>query len=291
MLRFSTAKRLNNQPAPPHFPYAGETVAMIKTIRFILAMTLAFILLACASSPYVQTQNRKEAESYRNLGDAYFRQGDYTQALRAYLQAQERFEPDATLHYSLGRVYIEKESYELAIQNLKRAIELNPDMAPAQDQLAVAYIKLGQLDLAEATLKQMLESPSFAIYLNPQYPKYLLGWVYYLKKQYDRAEPYFLEVDKYYGDGITKKPLYVQNLRALGLLKTATGKPYEAINYFKQVQAHAPEWPELYLDMARAYRLADTPLQARQAYLKVIELAPNSNLAQTAAKEAATLKQ
>jgi tetratricopeptide (TPR) repeat protein len=250
---------------------------------------MGVVLMACATNPYVQEKNRKEAESYRRLGDAYFRQGDYTQALRAYLQAQERYEPDPESHYSLGKVYIEKESFELAVQHLKRAIELNPDLASAQDQLAVAYIKMNRLDLAEATLKQMIDSPSFTIYLKPQYPKYLLGWVYYLQQKYNQAEPYFLEVVKYYGDGIPKDPIYIQNLRALGLLKTATGKPYEAINYFKQAQSRVPEWPDLYLDLARAYRLADTPQQARQAYLKVIEIAPDSDLAQTAAKEAATL--
>jgi tetratricopeptide (TPR) repeat protein len=94
----------------------------------------------------------------------------------------------------------------------------------------------------------------------------------------------------YYTSGIPKDAIYIQALRAMGLVALAQSRPEQAISYFEKIIPFAPKWPDLYLDMAHAYRLIGDATRARQAYQRVIELAPASDMADTAAKESSLLK-
>jgi len=264
---------------------------MKKAIPSILWLTIVILpLISCATMGEDIEKDQAIARDNQNLGDAYLRQGDYTRALRYYLEAAKYYDQDADLQYSLGLAYQEKGSYDRAIEHFKRALKLKPDMAPAKNSLGVAYIKAGDYDQAITVLKQMLEDQSYEIYTTPQYPKYNLGWAYYQKKQYKEAEKYLQEALDYYESGLPKDAIYVKALRAMGLNALAQSRPEQALTYFEKIIPFAPKWPDLYLDMARAYRLSGDAKRARQAYQRVIELAPASGLADTAAKESALLK-
>ena len=104
------------------------------------------------------------------------------------------------------------------------------------------------------------------------------------------SERYLQEALEYYVSGITKDGIYIKALRAMGLNALAQSKPEAALGYLEKAVPFAPKWPDLYLDIARAHRLAgDTP-RARQAYNRVIELAPATEIADMATQEAAGLQ-
>ena len=239
----------------------------------------------CAMNKYKSEKARKDAEAHRRLGDAYSRQGNITRALRAYLDALAIYEPDPETHYSLGLAYQQKENYEKAIEHFERAIELKPDMGPAKNSLGVAYIKTQDYDRAIEVLQELIDDQGFDIYLTPHYPKYNLGLVYYRKGEYETARKYLREVSDYFASGIPKDRIYVLNLRVFGLTYLDTGDPVEALKYFDKVTAVAPRWPDIYLDIARAHRMAGFNEMARTNYRKVVELAPDSTIADTAARE------
>jgi type IV pilus assembly protein PilF len=264
---------------------------MKKVIRFLFCGAFLILpLLACATTEYNIEKKKAISEDYRRLGDAYVRQGDYTRALRYYLDAAKLYADNADLQYNMGLAYQEKKNYGRAIEHFKRALELKPDMAPARNSLGVAYIKAEDYDQAIIVLKQMIENQAFEIYMTPQYPKYNLGWAYYQKRQYLESERYLNEALDYYTIGIPKDGIYIKALRALGLNALAQSKPEQALSSLEKAIPFAPKWPDLYLDIARAHRLAGEAPRARQAYNRVIELAPGTELADTAAKEAAGLK-
>jgi pentatricopeptide repeat protein len=209
--------------------------------------------------------------------------------LRYYLEAAKHYADDPQLQYSLGLAYQEKQNYDRAIEHFQRALTLNPDMAPAKNSLGVAYIKAGDYDKAVATLRQMIDDQGYEIYMTPQYPKYNLGWAYYRSKRYQESERYLKQALDYYDTGVPKDAIYVKALRAMGLNALAQADPRKALSYLEKAVPLAPKWADLYLDMARAHRMAgDKPL-ARKAYQRVIELAPSTDIADTAAREAAGL--
>ena len=70
----------------------------------------------------------------------------------------------------------------------------------------------------------------------------------------------------------------------------AKSRPDQGLSYFEKIIPFAPNWPDLYLDMARAHRMTGDAPRAKRAYQRVIELAPASEMADTAAKETALLK-
>jgi len=264
---------------------------MKKAIPLLFWLVIVILpVVSCATFGEDVEKDKAIAKDNQHLGDAYLRQGDYTRALRYYLEAAKYFEQDADLQYSLGLAYQEKGSYDRAIEHFKHALTLKPDMAPAKNSLGVAYIKAKDYDQAITVLKQMIEDQSYEIYTTPQYPKYNLGWAYYQKKQYKESAQYLQEALDYYASGLPKDTIYIKALRAMGLNELAQSRPEQALINFEKIIPFAPKWPDLYLDMARAYRLSGDAKRARQAYQRVIELAPASDLADTAAKESSFLK-
>jgi len=256
---------------------------------FLAGAFLVIPLMACATTNYTIEKSKAISEDKRRLADAYFRQGDYTNALRYYLEAEKNYADDPDLQYQLGMTYQKKMNYLRAEKHFNNALTLKPDMTKAKIGLGISYIKTEDYDQAVIILKQTIEDLSFEIYTRPQYPKYLLGWTYYLKKQYPESARYLQEALDYYSSGLPKDPIYIQALRALGLNALAQSNPDKALSYLEKVVPLAPKWPNLYLDIARAHRLAGSTPNARQAYNRVIELAPATELADIAAKEAGDL--
>jgi type IV pilus assembly protein PilF len=257
---------------------------------FFCLLPLILLLTACATTDYDIEKSKAISKDNRRLADAYYRQGDYTNALRYYLEAAKYYADDPDLQYQLGMTYQEKMNYNRAEEHFRRALTLKPDMTKAKIGLSVAYIKAEEYDQAITTLKQTIEGLSFEIYTKPQYPKYLLGWAYYLKGQYPESTHYLQESLDYYASGLPKDAIYIQALLVMGLNALAQSRPEQAISYFEKIIPFAPKWPDLYMDMARAFRLAGDATRARRAYERVIELAPGSDLAGTAAKELSVLK-
>jgi type IV pilus assembly protein PilF len=268
---------------------AGECL-MKTAIRFLFwAAFLLLLLVACATADFALDKRKALSEDNRRVGDAYIRQGDYTRGLGYYQEAAKHYADDPELQYRMGQAYQEKRNYTRAIEHFNRALALKPDMTKAKTSAGATYIKMKDYDQAILILKQAIDGLAFEIYTKPQYPKYLLGWAFYLNKQYPESERSLQETLDYYTSGIPKDPIYVQALRIMGLNALAQSQPEKAISFFEKTIPFAPKWPDLYLDIARAHRLAGETPRARQAYNRVIELAPGTDIAETAKKESASL--
>ena len=106
----------------------------------------------------------------------------------------------------------------------------------------------------------------------------LLGQAYYDKKDYAKAEGYFRMALK-------RRPRYIRALNWLGRTLMAAGNTEGAVAVFERSIRIRPTLAETYLDLARSYTLLRDFPQARDAYQKVIDLAPpDSENALTAKK-------
>jgi len=91
-----------------------------------------------------------------NLGLAYLGKGDYQQALGLLRGAVGRNPSDPRTRIHLGRVYFALDKTELAVEEYRRALELNRSYANAHYHLALALVKLKNLAGARSAFNEVL---------------------------------------------------------------------------------------------------------------------------------------
>lgn len=188
--------------------------------------------------------------------------------------------------------------YLQAIPYFKKAIAMDKYYPDPRNNLAVAYSSLGRLDDAIAVLEEgisqnhhypeeynnlasfLLQKKEYAraenvlkkaIQLRPYYGKayFNLGRVYLELKNYETAYTFFkkacTEADFDNDMGFT---VYGQSCAQLG-------KYDEAIFAFTKAVEHAPNSPELWLNLGNVYYKSQQYAQARHVYTGIIQKWPN----------------
>lgn len=245
----------------------------------LIAIILTCVIASCAGS---REKSRQQAEASRRLAGAYISQGNYTLALRELLRAEQVFADDPILQNDLGFVYMQKNSLDLSVKHYKKALKLKPDFPSAKNNLGTAYLKKKEWDAAIACFKALTEN---LVYTTPQKPLVNLGWAYYNKKEFQLSEKYYKEALILYREGLVKDLDYRLALRGLSLTYMATDRSSEAVSYLELAVKDAPRAAQLFFDLGEAYTLTRNFNKAQRAYRKVIELAPESVLAQKAKRE------
>jgi len=241
---------------------------------FVWILSLVFMasLLSCAAS---MEKKRAQAKATRELGEAYMRQGNYTEALKEMLKAEEFNPGDHLTQNDLGLIYMSKYRYDLAEKHFLKALDIKPDYAAAKNNLGTVY--LAQEDW-HAAIKTFNSLEGNLLYATPHYPLSNLGLAYYHLGEYQKAEIY-------YRRALDIEPNFPIALRGLGRTYIAMLKIPEAVSVLEKTVREAPVWPELYLDMGTAYRMAGEYTKALLAFNKVTELAPDSEVAEKALAE------
>jgi type IV pilus assembly protein PilF len=265
-----------------------RTISMKVSFRLLsLFLVLLLSVFACASTKEKQEKQGKQAVAYRELAEAYLFERQYTLALQELLKA-EKLRPDSALiHNDLGLVYMEKDKLELSVQHFKKAVELKPDYPEAINNLARALLEQEKWDEAILYLKELIKN---LVYTTPQYPLLNLGWAYFNKKDYVQAEKYYKQAIMHYDDGLTRDMTYIRALGGLGRTHIATGNFAQALSALSLAAQAAPGIPDTYFYIGQAYEKAGKPGDAKMAYLKVIEVAPDSEIANKAARAALKLQ-
>jgi Flp pilus assembly protein TadD len=90
---------------------------------------------------------------------AYRRQGDGKQARKDLTQASELDSNRPEAFNNLGRIYVERESYDHAASSFLKALEIDPAFLPALLNAAVVYGEhLDDMERATDYLRQYLEN-------------------------------------------------------------------------------------------------------------------------------------
>jgi type IV pilus assembly protein PilF len=251
----------------------------MKTYGFRWTISLVFIFgsFSCAGNLEMQ---KKQAKTSRNLGEAYYRQGNYPEALGEFLKSETIYPGDPFLQNDLGLTYMAMKQMDLAVKHFKKAIEIKPDYAPAINNLGIAYLNKKEWDTAIRYFKEVTEN---LLYATPHFPFSNLGWAHYNKKEYELAEKFYLKA-------LEIDPKFINALAGLGKTYTAMGRGAEAVATLEKAIKDYPRSGQLYLELARAYIVSGEYETALDAYEKAVEFAPGSALTREAETEAQKIR-
>ncbi len=93
-----------------------------------------------------------------NLGNDYFEQGKYSEAIAAYEQASQKL-PNARIYYNLGSAYFKKGMHGKAIVNFRRAQFISPRDRDIRANLTfVRNYRVDKISLEQSPIVKMLSS-------------------------------------------------------------------------------------------------------------------------------------
>ena len=125
-----------------------------------------------AAAEFVRSR-RGESRGHILIGDAYFQERDWKNALNAYLEAESLLKPtqtreQVTLSIRLGKTYRRTgggrggPNLQLAIQKLETGFAANPNSIELASELGGAYLAAGQDARAEELVDRTLKQPAVA---------------------------------------------------------------------------------------------------------------------------------
>ena len=151
-----------------------------------------------------------DADRYYAQGIAYYRKGNFDQAIADYSKAISLDPNYAYAYYGRGLIYGKQGNFTQALSDYMKAIKLKPNYAPAYDSRGNIYCKQG-------SFKQAIFDYTKAIELNPKdaHAYYGRAGVYYSLKEYDNV---WADVHKIEKLGYSFNPAFIN------ALKKASGK-------------------------------------------------------------------
>lgn len=244
--------------------------------RFLFSALLGFMAMVALSSCVSSTQKLiAKQRVIRGVGEAHMAKGNFSGALKFFLEAEALWPDDHLLQDDLGKAYVAKEKYDLAVKHFKKAVLLNPNFAPGKNNLGSAYLLAEKWD---AAIQVFEELSSDLLYATPHYPLYNLGWAYYNKKEYKKAMRFFKK-------SLKMKRSFVLALRGVGLTYTKLNKPGLAVKYLKKAAIKAPKFQQLHFDLGNAYASGKKYQEALKTYNEVMEIKPDSEISDLAQEE------
>ncbi len=97
------------------------------------------------------------SQAHGDLADLYLSLGRTDDAARLIDEASAAGLRSARLHYRAGVAYYNQKAFDKAILSFQKAVEIQPDLADAELNIARSYDRLGKTEDANAHLRRFLE--------------------------------------------------------------------------------------------------------------------------------------
>jgi tetratricopeptide (TPR) repeat protein len=201
------------------------------------------------------------SDSHRALASSYRALGKFEDAKREGEKAIELNPTDAEAYYILWTAT----GADVDSKYIKKALELNPKLSIAHNDLGYIYYSRGKYERATEHLRRAIEvNPDLVqAYTN-------LGLTLAAQKRFDEAE-------KEYKKAIETNPDYLLAHYNLGVAFGSQGEFDEAIGEFEKAIEINPDFLEAHLTLALAYDSKGETDNAMEQYQKFIDLASGKN--------------
>jgi serine/threonine protein kinase/tetratricopeptide (TPR) repeat protein len=213
------------------------------------------------------------ALAYAGIAEAFVRKFAYTGDTQ-FLElagsnarrASELNDGLSEVHVTAGVVSLDQGNYSEAVDEFKRALQLDPMSADATRRLASAYQREGNVTEAEAAYEK-------AIKLRPQYYAVYDNFGVFLEQNghLDRAEPYLRR-------GVELNPLYARGWNNLGSLYLRMGREKDAEQSLRKSLDVEPT-PEAYSNLGFLFEDQNRYPDAIPYLEKAVKLEPSNYLA------------
>lgn len=218
----------------------------------------------------------QETEARYLLGLAHFQKEDFTQAIPHFEAVIKRESRHAKAYFNLGNCYLRtgkvaegraalrtfekltREEEQLA--SLQRLVHNDPQRLQPRYELAELHIKRTEWERAMTELKACL-----TIAPHDERASELLGYIYLQTEAYPEA----LNV---YGGLVDAHPESAIYRNSLGIVYMMEKRPRQAITQFEAATRLGTTNPQLYRNLANAYRQIGDQAKAEQAYRRYLSL-------------------
>lgn len=210
---------------PPHPPQLDADADVDPQV----AHAASTALRAVHASP-------RDAAARAGLAMVYHANGLLTLAAETYEQALAIDDRPARWWYYLAQVRAAQNDLDAALQNIHRAIALDPGFAPLHWRRGFWLMDQGRIDNAEAALRRALE-------LDPRDPAASVGLarVHLHRRQYDKAASLLRTMLQAAGSPPPNAP-YVRQL--LGTAELHLGSAAPASSHLVQARGDPIHWPD-----------------------------------------------
>jgi tetratricopeptide (TPR) repeat protein len=180
---FEIISRYNNTPA-----------VMIRLSYYYSAVKDHQAALKCLKK--VVEMEPDNPVSYYLLGLAYSDMKNFSETEKNFNKAKNMNSSMEEVSFHLGMLYDQNGHSEKALSEMEDELKVNPDFGPALNYIGYTYAeKCIKLEDAETLIKKALkQEPNNGSYLDS------LGWVYFKKRDFPKAEEYLLKAVQYYPD-------------------------------------------------------------------------------------------
>lgn len=161
---------------------------------------------------------------------------------------------------ALAEISKEKPDYSVAVTNLRKAVELEPDFAEAQYNLGILLMELDQSEEAIGPLEK-------AKLIDPEVLDYTvaLGRAYAATGKVDDAEPLFLEV-------VAREPNNLAAKNNLAALNLQRGDIEQALSYVHEILREDDQNAPAIKTMGLVYKLQDNRSLAKYMFNKAVKI-------------------
>jgi tetratricopeptide (TPR) repeat protein len=140
-----------------------------------------------------------------------------------------------TLALEKARVYVLGKEYDLAIEEIKKAIELKPNYVDAVFLLSQIQVEKGEIEQAIASIQAGIQVDQY----NPNL-RFQLGLLYYNQQKFNDAITYF-------ENAIMLSPNFANAKYFLGLSYYKNNRTSDAITLFENLRTQIPDNQEIQL--------------------------------------------
>lgn len=235
------------------------TAGTVRT--FLIAAFLSAAVLAGCAGP--SAERKKEADARMRMGVTFLDQRNLPMAMRELARAAELDPDNPEIEMTLGLAWQARGDSGKAEEHLRRAVALKPDYAEARNNLGIVLAGRKKWDDAVREFEAAAANP---VYTTPERAYFNLGEVYRAKGDREKAEAA-------YRKSVEADGRYAPSWLGLSWALADQGKLQEAAAVLSRcleiIPDHAPAWMEL----GRVYLRLSRPADALKAFQNVLAYA------------------
>jgi type IV pilus assembly protein PilF len=250
------------------------TSSTIKRLVIVLLVSVfaGAVLVAatgCAGTNEKEEQdNVKDADWHYKMGAGYFESKEIQLAIRELRTAVEMDAEHHEAHYLLGFIYMGRRDYSRAIQHFKETLRLKPDYHFARNNLGTVYLSMERWREAADIYEALLEEP---LYTTPELAHNNLGWAYFKMRRHSKAIEHF-------NMALFLKPQMCLAHNNLGRTHESRSRYSQAEQEYRKAIRKCPgNYAEPHFNLAKLLQDQGDP-SARDHFEKCLEIEPESNL-------------